>query len=122
MVQEWWNTWDGHYGRVSGNLRVIQRIPSELTNVYFSELQTPPYHLLSGEFDHQLRFDSGFQTHPIVPFDEPVKNAWEDQKIDFHDERRHVQPMPPISNISIKHPEWIKEYDIIQVKRCQIMA
>lgn len=90
MVQEWWNTWDEHYGR------------------------TPPYHLLSGEFDHQLGFDSGFQTHPIVPFDEPVRNAWEDQKIDFHDERRHIQPMPPLSNISIKHPEWVKEYDIIQ--------
>lgn len=92
MVQEWWNTWDEHYGR------------------------TPPYHLLSGEFDHQLGFDSGFQTHPIVPFDEPVRNAWEDQKIDFHDERRHIQPMPPLSNISIKHPEWVKEYDIIQVQ------
>lgn len=38
MVQEWWNTWDEHYGRVSGNLRVIQGILSELTNVCFSEL------------------------------------------------------------------------------------
>jgi hypothetical protein len=59
-----------------------------------------------------LKFDSGFQTCPIVPFDEPVKNAWDDQKVDFTDERRRVQAMPPISTITISHPEWIKHHEI----------
>lgn len=67
--------------------------------------------MLSGNFDHQLQFDSGFQTCPIVPFDEPVKNAWDDQKVDFENERRRVQPMPPISSITISHLEWIRHYE-----------
>ncbi|KAI7902232.1 uncharacterized protein BX663DRAFT_561797 [Cokeromyces recurvatus] len=83
MVQEWWNTWDKFYGRIS------------------------PYHLLSGKFIEE--FDDGFQTCPIVPFDENVKNAWENQNIKVYDERRQTKPMPPISHITIGQPDWLKE-------------
>lgn len=56
-----------------------------------------------------MEFDSGFQTRPIVPFDEEIKNAWDNQPINLDDHRRIVNPMPPISNITISHPEWIKD-------------
>ncbi|KAG1078213.1 hypothetical protein G6F42_024372 [Rhizopus arrhizus] len=81
MIQAWWNTWDTYYG------------------------QTSPYHLLSGEFDN--KFDDGFQTRPIVPFDESVKNAWDNQQVDWDDQRRQIQPMPPISSITIGQPDWL---------------
>lgn len=64
---------------------------------------------MSGEFGHVNGFDSGFQTRPILPFDEEIKNAWEDQEINFDDQRKVVKPMPPVSNITISHPEWVKE-------------
>ncbi|KAL9546212.1 hypothetical protein MBANPS3_006768 [Mucor bainieri] len=81
MIQAWWNTWDTYYG------------------------QTSPYHLLSGEFEN--KFDDGFQTRPIVPFDESVKNAWDNQPVDLDDHRRQIQPMPPISSITIGQPDWL---------------
>ena len=71
---------------------------------------------MSGEFD---TFDSGFQTEPIVPFDEPIKNAWDDQHVRLDDNRRRVQHMPPLENISISTPTWIPQKDE-QVKMSQI--
>jgi hypothetical protein len=44
-----------------------------------------------------------------VPFDESVCNAWDNQDVDLDNERRQVQPMPPLSNITIGQPEWLKE-------------
>ncbi|CAO3671833.1 unnamed protein product [Rhizopus stolonifer] len=80
MVEAWWNTWDKYYGRIS------------------------PYHLLSGHLGH---FDSGFQTRPIVPFSETVRNAWDDEKIEV--DRRSVNPMPPISTITMTQPDWLQK-------------
>ncbi|KAI8883798.1 glycosyltransferase family 8 protein [Backusella circina FSU 941] len=82
MVSKWWDTWDSHYGRVA------------------------PYHLLEGI---DSSFDTGFQTRPIVPFDETTENAWHNQDYDPNDERRHVQSMPPVSHISIRQASWVQE-------------
>ncbi|CEP11683.1 hypothetical protein [Parasitella parasitica] len=56
------------------------------------------------EFD---KFDNGFQTRPIVPFDESLPNAWANQEIDLDDQRRQIQPMPPVSSITIGQPDWL---------------
>ncbi|KAI8877773.1 glycosyltransferase family 8 protein [Backusella circina FSU 941] len=80
MLQIWWDTWDKHYGRIS------------------------PHQLYSGMTD-----DQGFQTRPIVPFDETIKNAWENQDFDLEDDRRQVNPMPPLFSISIRQPEWVQQ-------------
>ncbi|KAI9281082.1 hypothetical protein BY458DRAFT_499542 [Sporodiniella umbellata] len=80
MVQAWWNTWDKYFGKIS------------------------PYHLLSG---HASRFDSGFQTRPIVSLNEIIENAWENEKIDTS--KKVINPMPPVSTITMTQPDWLQE-------------
>ncbi|RCH85765.1 hypothetical protein CU097_004186, partial [Rhizopus azygosporus] len=82
MVQTWWDTWDKYYGRIS------------------------PYQLLSFGIS---TFDTGFQTRPIVPFNETIKNAWENERYDFDHSRRQVKPMPTLSAITVSQPSWLQE-------------
>ncbi|KAG1468189.1 hypothetical protein G6F56_003983 [Rhizopus delemar] len=67
VVQQWWNTWDKHYGKTS------------------------PYHLLSAD----LAFDGGFKTIPIVHFNDVIRNAWENEQCDLT--KKQINPMPPLS-------------------------
>lgn len=88
-----------------GKLKLVSFFnrPTQLKHDH--SVQTSPYHLLSGEFGGT--FDDGFQTCPIVPFDETVRNAWDNQKVEFDDHRRHIKPMPPLSSITIGQPDWL---------------
>lgn len=87
--------------------------------IIYKYIQTSPYHLLCGDAGQLNDFDSGFQTRPIVfpPFEEETKNAWEDQEINLEDQRRVIKPMPPISHITISHPEWVKEAPCYQEEK-----
>ncbi|CEG68051.1 hypothetical protein RMATCC62417_04383 [Rhizopus microsporus] len=82
MVQTWWDTWDKYYGRIS------------------------PYQLLSFGIS---TFDTGFQTRPIVPFNEAIENAWENERYDLDHSRRQVKPMPTLSAITVSQPSWLQE-------------
>ncbi|CEG77103.1 hypothetical protein RMATCC62417_11903 [Rhizopus microsporus] len=82
MVQTWWDTWDKYYGRIS------------------------PYQLLSFGIS---TFDTGFQTRPIIPFNEAIENAWENERYEFDHSRRQVKPMPALSAITVSQPSWLQE-------------
>ncbi len=42
-------------------------------------------------------------------FHETIQNAWENEKFDITDTRRHVNPMPPLSTITVTQPDWLQE-------------
>lgn len=99
MVQTWWDTWDKYYGKASeGSIFSCLK--------YSLYVQKSPCNLL---FD-DLRYDSGFQTSPIIPFtSEAIKNAWANEEYNINDSRRQINPMPPLSTITLTQPDWLQQ-------------
>ncbi|KAG1054076.1 hypothetical protein G6F43_003887 [Rhizopus delemar] len=52
----------------------------------------------------------GFQTSPIIPFtSEAIKNAWANEEYNINDSRRQINPMPPLSTITLTQPDWLQQ-------------